>query len=70
MRVRVKATGLLPKEIAKILIRFCEENNISSIDNLSLYFNSRDPRQLDIQPKKKDFDMESRQEDGFDSVAF
>jgi preprotein translocase subunit Sec61beta len=70
MRVRLKGKGLLPKEVAAIIIRFCNENNIKSIDNLSLYFNSKDSRQLDISPKKKDFDMEERAAEGFDSVSF
>lgn len=70
MRVRVKGTGLRAKELTAFILKFLQENDINSIDNFSMYFNSKDSRQLEISMNRKDFDMEERAQDGFDSVAF
>lgn len=70
MRIRVKGTGIYPKEMMDFLLRWLTENNITKIDNLSLYFNSKDARQLDIALRRKDYDIATREQENFDQLAF
>lgn len=71
MRVKIiKSQGLRAKELTAFLLKFFQENNINSIDNFSMYFNSKDSRQLDISLKRKDYDMEERGAEDFDLVSF
>ena len=69
MRIKIKSTGMTIKEFLAVLQRVLHDNNITKIDTPNLYFGTC-KRTIETSLRLKEIDIETREQEGFDQVAF
>jgi len=69
LRIKIKSTGMTIKEFLTVLQRVLIDHDITRIDTPSLYFGTC-KRIIETSLHRKEIDIETREQEGFDQVAF
>ena len=69
MRIKIKSTGMTIKEFLAVLQRVLHDHDITKIDTPNIYFGSS-KKLIETSLHRKEIDQETREQEGFDQVAF
>jgi len=69
LRIKIKSIGMTVKEFLAVLKRVLIDNDITKIDSPNIYIGSC-KRIIETSLHRKEIDQETREQEGFDQVAF